>query len=47
MNADFLKKLLNSCTPVCGAVAKSGLYYEPLAAVYPRAMKTLAETPSP
>jgi molybdopterin-guanine dinucleotide biosynthesis protein A len=41
----FLQQLMRECTPGCGAVAgKSGSsYYEPLAAVYPRAMSVLAE----
>ena len=43
MNAAYLKRLLVSCTPRCGMVMKRDIYYEPLAAVYPRVMRTLAE----
>ena len=43
MNAAYLKRLLISCTPTCGIVMKRDIYYEPLAAVYPKAMGALAE----
>jgi len=43
MNATFLKRLLSSCTPTCGVVMKRDIYFEPLAAVYPRTMRALAE----
>ncbi len=40
----FLKLLINECTDRCGAVISlGGDYFEPLAAVYPRAMLALAE----
>jgi molybdopterin-guanine dinucleotide biosynthesis protein A len=43
MNAAFLKRLLASCTPTCGVAMKRDFYFEPLAAVYPKAMGALAE----
>ena len=42
--AEFLRDLLSKCTGQCGAVISlKGEYFEPLAAVYPRAMLALAE----
>jgi molybdenum cofactor guanylyltransferase len=45
MPREFLQHLIHESTPECGAVVVSsgGEYYEPLAAVYPRAMSVLAE----
>ena len=43
MNADFLRGLLAKCSPGCGAVARRGDFFEPLAAVYPKAIAMLAE----
>ena len=41
---EFLNRLLDECTDGCGAVISlGGDYFEPLAAVYPRAMLALAE----
>lgn len=44
MNASFLKRLLARCTTTCGMAMKRDIYFEPLAAVYPNRMKSLAET---
>lgn len=42
--AEFLRELLTGSTEKCGAVISlEGEYFEPLAAVYPRAMLALAE----
>jgi molybdopterin-guanine dinucleotide biosynthesis protein A len=43
MNAAFLKRALTLSTPTCGIVMKRDIYFEPLAAVYPQAMRDLAE----
>ena len=43
MNAVYLKKLALRCTPVLGAVPQRGDDFEPLAAVYPAMLRTLAE----
>jgi molybdopterin-guanine dinucleotide biosynthesis protein A len=43
MNAAFLEQMLTFCTPTCGIVMKRNIYFEPLAAVYPKAMQSLAE----
>lgn len=41
---EFLRSLLTECTAECGAVISlEGNYFEPLAAVYPRAMLAVAE----
>jgi molybdopterin-guanine dinucleotide biosynthesis protein A len=42
---EFLRRLLGECTSGCGAVVTEpgGEFYEPLAAVYPKGMKVLAE----
>jgi molybdenum cofactor guanylyltransferase len=42
MNALFLKKLLARCSPSCGVVARSGDFFEPLAAIYPKSLHVLA-----
>jgi molybdopterin-guanine dinucleotide biosynthesis protein A len=42
MNADFLRRLLARCSDKRGAVARHGDFFEPLAAVYPRRLNTLA-----
>jgi molybdopterin-guanine dinucleotide biosynthesis protein A len=39
---DFLRRLLAASLPLCGAVVRHESFYEPLAAVYPRAMRGLA-----
>ncbi len=41
--AEFLRSLLNGSSAQCGAVVRLAGYYEPLAAVYPRAILPLAE----
>jgi molybdopterin-guanine dinucleotide biosynthesis protein A len=41
--AEFLKELLTQSSAHCGAVVRVANYFEPLAAVYPRAMLPLAE----
>jgi molybdopterin-guanine dinucleotide biosynthesis protein A len=41
--AEFLKELLTQSSAQCGAVVRVANYFEPLAAVYPRAMLPLAE----
>ena len=41
--AEFLRTLLAQSTDECGAAVRVADYYEPLAAVYPRAMLALAE----
>jgi len=43
MPAEFLHALLADISPNCGAVVKVADHFEPLAAVYPRAMLPLAE----
>jgi molybdopterin-guanine dinucleotide biosynthesis protein A len=43
MTAPFLRGLMDRCTPTCGAVVRRAAYFEPLAAVYPQAMKALAQ----
>jgi molybdopterin-guanine dinucleotide biosynthesis protein A len=40
---EFLHTLANESTADCGAIAQSAEWYEPLAAVYPRALLPLAE----
>jgi molybdopterin-guanine dinucleotide biosynthesis protein A len=42
MNAAFLKTLLARCSPSCGAVARHGDFFEPLAAIYPKGLHVLA-----
>jgi len=42
MTSTFLRGLLPQCSTRCGIVARHGDYFEPLAAVYPRELKTLA-----
>jgi molybdopterin-guanine dinucleotide biosynthesis protein A len=42
MNAPFLKSLLPQCSPACGVVGRRGDFFEPLAAVYPKASCALA-----
>jgi molybdopterin-guanine dinucleotide biosynthesis protein A len=42
MDAGYLKRLANRCTPVRGAVPQRGEDYEPLAAVYPSLLYPLA-----
>jgi molybdopterin-guanine dinucleotide biosynthesis protein A len=42
MNALFLKNLLARCSPSCGAVARNGDFFEPLAAIYPKGLGVLA-----
>jgi molybdopterin-guanine dinucleotide biosynthesis protein A len=44
MTALFLRRLLAACTSHCGAVMTNGSYFEPMAAIYPKAMRTLAAT---
>jgi molybdopterin-guanine dinucleotide biosynthesis protein A len=43
ITGELLNKLLELSTPACGTAAKIGTLYEPLAAVYPRAIQPLAE----
>jgi molybdopterin-guanine dinucleotide biosynthesis protein A len=42
IEAGFLRRLLDASTPACGAVVRHDSFYEPLAAVYPRALGDLA-----
>jgi molybdopterin-guanine dinucleotide biosynthesis protein A len=42
MNAAFLKTLLTRCSRSCGAVARHGDFFEPLAAIYPKGLHVLA-----
>jgi len=42
MNAAFLRRMLATCSPGCGAVARHGDFFEPLAAVYPKEIAPLA-----
>jgi molybdopterin-guanine dinucleotide biosynthesis protein A len=42
MDAAYLRDLLNRCTPIRGAVPQQGDFSEPLAAIYPKALKELA-----
>jgi molybdopterin-guanine dinucleotide biosynthesis protein A len=42
IEAGFLRRLLDASTPDCGAVVRHDSFYEPLAAVYPRALGDLA-----
>jgi molybdopterin-guanine dinucleotide biosynthesis protein A len=42
MNPHFLRSLLDRCSSSCGAVARNGGFFEPLAAVYPKALQVLA-----
>lgn len=44
MTSAFIKKMVESCARDYGVVMKRGLYYEPLAAVYPKALVALAQT---
>lgn len=44
VEAEFLRRLLDAGGPGCGAVVKRDNFYEPLAAVYPRAAGDLALT---
>jgi molybdopterin-guanine dinucleotide biosynthesis protein A len=44
IRADFLRRLLAVSTELRGAVGRHDPFYEPLAAVYPSAMRALAET---
>ena len=44
MTSSFIRKMVESCTRDCGVVMKHGLYYEPLAAVYPKVLAGLAHT---
>lgn len=41
MTAAWFLRLLATCKPGVGAVGRSGNFYEPLAAIYPREMKWL------
>ena len=43
MTSDFLRSLIGLCTAQFGVVVKSGDFYEPLAAVYPKTSLPLAE----
>ena len=43
MDANYLGKLVQRCTPTCGAVPQQGDDFEPLAAVYPALLLTLAD----
>ena len=43
MTPEFLRSLLDHCTKETGAVAMSGDFYEPLAAVYPKKCLPIAE----
>jgi molybdopterin-guanine dinucleotide biosynthesis protein A len=42
MDSAYLKSLVQSCTPICGAVPLRGDGFEPLAAVYPAMLHELA-----
>jgi len=42
MSATFLSGLLSRCSAQCGIVARRGDFFEPLAAVYPQQVRTLA-----
>ncbi len=42
MTAAFLRDLLTHCSTDCGAVVRHGIFFEPLAAVYPRQLQALA-----
>lgn len=42
MTSIFLASLLSRCERHCGAVAGNGVFFEPLAAVYPKALAGLA-----
>jgi len=44
MTTSFLQNLLAACTQTCGMATKNGAYFEPLAAVYPKAAMAIAET---
>jgi molybdopterin-guanine dinucleotide biosynthesis protein A len=44
MNETFLRSLLARCSAGCGAVAHHGDFFEPLAAVYPRQLRSLVAT---
>jgi molybdopterin-guanine dinucleotide biosynthesis protein A len=44
MNAEFLRRLAADCLADCGVVPKSENRIEPLAAFYPKALQSLAET---
>jgi molybdenum cofactor guanylyltransferase len=43
MTSGFLRSLIESCGDSSGVVAKAGDFYEPLAAVYPKACLAIAE----
>ena len=43
MNAGWLASLAAACAPGLGAVGKRGDYFEPLAAIYPRELRPLAQ----
>lgn len=42
MTADWFQSLAQECEPGVGAVGRHGEFFEPLAAIYPREMMTLA-----
>jgi molybdopterin-guanine dinucleotide biosynthesis protein A len=44
MTSAFLLGLLSRCSSHCGIVARRGDFFEPLAAIYPRALGSLAST---
>jgi len=44
MNATFLRRLLLRCSVDCGIVARHDDYFEPLAAIYPARLRTLASS---
>jgi len=43
ISAAYLKTLIARCSPACGVIAQNGNYYEPLAAVYPKTISSLAD----
>ncbi len=42
MTAHFLSTMLTRCSASCGLVARHGDFFEPLAAIYPKEMSSLA-----
>lgn len=43
MEARWFERLAAECTPGCGVAGRSGKFFEPLAAIYPRELAPLAQ----